>query len=188
MPQRGRAEEKPASRARALDRLAVAVDGAESSFGTNPAMWRRDPSGPQGPMQVTAAAAADVGGGNRFDPRENFALGRAYLGLMYRRFGSWPEAVAAYNWGPGRLDAWIRGGRVAVQFPREVALYEDRVLFGSALPGSAWAGKAGRGFRWRPLGIVHAQPRETRRPALSAANRRAVFSLYTEILAASAKR
>jgi hypothetical protein len=31
------------------------------------AMWRPNPSGPQGPMQVGEAAATDVGGGDRFD-------------------------------------------------------------------------------------------------------------------------
>src|SRR5215469_3367341 len=50
-----------------LDRVAQAVDGAESSHGADLAMWRPDPAGPQGPMQVTEAAATDVGGGDRFD-------------------------------------------------------------------------------------------------------------------------
>lgn len=46
-----------------LDQVTYAVDGAESSHGNNPAMWRADPSGPQGPMQVSEKAASDVGGG-----------------------------------------------------------------------------------------------------------------------------
>src|ERR1700730_12947381 len=50
-----------------LDRVVSAVDGAESSHGRDIAMWRPDPSGPQGPMPVSEAAATDVGGGNRFD-------------------------------------------------------------------------------------------------------------------------
>src|SRR5215472_15457624 len=54
-----------------LDRMAVAVDAIESAHGANPAMWRADPFGPQGPMQVSAAAAADVGGGDRFDLGDN---------------------------------------------------------------------------------------------------------------------
>src|SRR5579863_9947879 len=72
-----------------LGNVAAAVEGAESSWGTNRKMWRPDPAGPQGPMQITAAAASDVGGGNRFDPAMNLTLGRAYLAHMYRRFGSW---------------------------------------------------------------------------------------------------
>ncbi|HEX4614546.1 MAG TPA: hypothetical protein VH230_01405, partial [Stellaceae bacterium] len=35
-----------------LDRIAFAVDGAESSHGADLRMWRPQPGGPQGPMQV----------------------------------------------------------------------------------------------------------------------------------------
>jgi hypothetical protein len=48
-----------------LDRIAAAVDAAESNYGTNPRMKRADRNGPQGPMQLAAAAAADIGGGDR---------------------------------------------------------------------------------------------------------------------------
>jgi hypothetical protein len=111
-----------------LDRIAFAVEGAESSHGTDPRMWGPEPNGPQGPMQVSAAAAADVGGGNRFDIFENRMLGRGYLALMYRRYGNWPDAIAAYNWGPGNMDAWIGSGRPSAGFPLEVERYRDRVL------------------------------------------------------------
>jgi hypothetical protein len=121
-----------------LDRIVYGVDGAESSHGSDPGMWRPESlDGPQGPMQVSAAAAADVGGGNRFDETENRALGRAYLAHMFRRYGSWPDAVAAYNWGPGHLDEWIGGGRPADRFPAAVERYRARVLGSSGL--AAWA-------------------------------------------------
>jgi Transglycosylase SLT domain len=112
----------------ALDRVAFAVDGAESSHGADPRMWRPDPAGPQGPMQVSAAAAFDLGGGDRFDFGENRSLGRAYLARLYRRYGNWPDAVAAYNWGLGNLDGWIAGGRPVDGLPIEVEHYRDRVL------------------------------------------------------------
>lgn len=79
-------------------------------------------------MQVSAAAAFDVGGGDRFDLTENRALGRAYLARMYRRYGNWPDAIAAYNWGPGNLDTWIGGGRAADRLPLAVERYCNRVL------------------------------------------------------------
>jgi hypothetical protein len=79
-------------------------------------------------MQVSAAAAFDVGGGDRFDLTENRALGRAYLARMYRRYGNWQDAIAAYNWGPGNLDAWIGGGRAADKLPLAVERYRNRVL------------------------------------------------------------
>ncbi|MGH7031811.1 MAG: lytic transglycosylase domain-containing protein [Stellaceae bacterium] len=116
-----------------LDRVAFAVDGAESSHGADPAMWRPEPDGPEGPMQVSAAAAVDSGGGDRFDPIENRLLGRAYLALLYRRYGNWPDAIAAYNWGPGNMDAWIGSGRPAVGLPLEVEHYRDRVLRDSGM-------------------------------------------------------
>jgi hypothetical protein len=120
-----------------LDRVAFAVDGAESSHGLDLRMWRPEPGGPQGPMQVTEAAAIDVGDGDRFDIIENRALGRAYLARMYRRYGNWPDAIAAYNWGPGNVDAWIGGGRAISTLPLEVERYRDRVLRDAALGGSS---------------------------------------------------
>jgi len=71
-----------------LDRVAFAVDGAESGHGASLAMWRPELDGPQGPMQVSAAAALDVGGGDRFDMRQNRLLGRAFLAHMYQRYGN----------------------------------------------------------------------------------------------------
>ena len=117
----------------ALDRIAFAVDGVESDHGTDPKMWSPDPNGPQGPMQVSAAAAEDAGGGDRFDERQNRALGRAYLALMYRRYGSWPDAVAAYNWGPGNMDSWIGNGRPYDKLPPSVERYGILVLLRSSL-------------------------------------------------------
>jgi hypothetical protein len=116
-----------------LDRVASAVDGAESSHGTDMAMWRPDPSGPQGPMQVSEAAATDVGGGDRFDALQNRAIGRAYLLQLYGRYGNWPDAIAAYNWGIGKMDAWVKAGRPPEQFLVGVAVYLRRVLHESGL-------------------------------------------------------
>ncbi len=111
-----------------LDRIAFAVDGAELSHGADPWMWRPQIDGPQGPMQVSAAAAVDFGGGDRFDLLENRELGRAYLALLFQRYGNWPDAVAAYNWGPGNLDIWIAQGRPLAGLPLGVERYRERVL------------------------------------------------------------
>jgi hypothetical protein len=118
-----------------LDRVAFAVDGAESGHGSNLAMWRPELDGPQGPMQVSAAAALDVGGGDRFDMRQNRLLGRAFLARMYQRYGNWPDAIAAYNWGPGNLDQWIGAGRPVDRLPLETARYLLKVLHDAFLQG-----------------------------------------------------
>jgi hypothetical protein len=139
-----------------IDRVAEAVDGAESSYGTDPGMWRADPDGPQGPMQVSEAAASDVGGGDRFDPAENRAIGRAYLAQLYRRYGDWPEAIAAYNWGIGHLEAWVKAGRPADRLLSGVAVYLGRVLHDSGLcdPAAAepWSQTAPQSPRCADLG------------------------------------
>jgi hypothetical protein len=116
-----------------LDRVAYAIDGAESSHGKNLAMWRPDPAGPQGPMQVGEKAAIDVGGGNRFDIAQNRAIGRAYLAQLFRRYGNWADAIAAYNWGIGNLDNWIRTGRTDQRLLTGVVAYLHRVLRDSGL-------------------------------------------------------
>jgi Transglycosylase SLT domain len=164
----------------ALDHVAFAVDGAESSHGSNPGMWRSDLDGPQGPMQVSAAAATDVGGGDRFDVAENRLLGRAYLAHLYRRYANWPDAVAAYNWGPGRMDAWIGAGRPIDKFPIGVSLYRFRVLFVGSLPAAGGSGRAIFAF-------VHLQtrrsPADRRHPSRDSV---AVEQLFGPIIAESA--
>jgi hypothetical protein len=173
-----------------IARLGLAVEGAESSYGTDPRMWRGDPAAPQGPMQVTAAAATDVGGGDRFDPAENVALGRAYLADMYRRFGSWPDAVAAYNWGPGRLDFWIRSGRSPFAMPPAVERYRIRVLVAAGLPlppgAEFFADWPAALRRMRLGGIVHPQPRRTGIAARAGIGDAEIASLYRQVMQASA--
>jgi len=116
-----------------LDRVVYAVDGAESSHGRDASMWRARLDGPQGPMQVSEKAAVDVGGGNRFDIGQNRAIGRAYLGLLYRRYGNWTDTVSAYNWGMGNLDRWISRGRQSERLVPGVAMYLQRVLRDSGM-------------------------------------------------------
>jgi hypothetical protein len=122
------------SRATELDRVAYAVEGAESSHRTDAAMWRAEPAGTQGPMQVSEKAAIDVGGGNRLDIEQNRTLGRAYLDLLRRRYGNWVDAISAYNWGMSRVDYWIKEGRPTGKLLPGVARYVRRVLNDSGLP------------------------------------------------------
>ena len=45
-----------------------------------------------------------------FDPVANVRLGVAYLKQLSDRYGSTSMALAAYNWGPGRIDRRMRSG------------------------------------------------------------------------------
>ena len=120
-----------------LDHIANAVDGAESSHGQDPGMWRPDLFGPQGPMQISASAATDVGGGDRFDLTQNRVMGRAYLEQLHRRYRNWPDAIAAYNWGLGKMDNWIKAGRRPDKILPGVVGYVRRVIGDSRLCHSA---------------------------------------------------
>jgi len=118
-----------------FDRVAFAVEAIESRHGADPRMWRPELDGPQGPMQVSLAAAIDVGGGDRFDLRQNRLLGRAYLARMFRQYGKWADALAAYNWGPRNVDTWIAAGRSADRLPLGVTRYVARVLRDALIVG-----------------------------------------------------
>ncbi len=118
-----------------FDRVAFAVEAIESRHGADPHMWRPELGGPQGPMQVSLAAAIDVGGGDRFDLRQNRLLGRAYLARMFRQYGNWADALAAYNWGPRNVDTWIAAGRPADRLPLGVTRYVARILRDALIVG-----------------------------------------------------
>lgn len=45
-----------------------------------------------------------------FDPAANVTLGIAYLAELRDRFGHWPTALAAYNWGPGAIGRRLSAG------------------------------------------------------------------------------
>jgi len=104
-----------------LDRVAFAVEGAESSHGRDPRMWSPEWSAPQGPMQVSAAAATDVGGGNRFDIFENRTLGRGYLALMYRRYGKLAGRDRRVQLGSGQHGCVDRQRAPEWELPRRMS-------------------------------------------------------------------
>lgn len=45
-----------------------------------------------------------------FDPTTNVRIGMAYLQQLRDRYGNWSTALAAYNWGPGRIDRRLSRG------------------------------------------------------------------------------
>jgi soluble lytic murein transglycosylase len=78
------------------------------------------PVGALGLMQLLPATAEEQaeilgldwrGPDSLFDPVLNVKLGVAYLTTLYVRFGNVSTALAAYNWGPGRIDRRLRRGK-----------------------------------------------------------------------------
>ncbi len=95
--------------------LVLAVMHVESRFYN----FAVSPVGAIGLMQVMPATGADlaarlgvdwVGPQTLFDPTTNVRLGVAYLRELADRYGSLSTALAAYNWGPGRIDRRLRQG------------------------------------------------------------------------------
>jgi hypothetical protein len=77
--------------------------------------------GAVGLMQLMPATARSLGVRCAFDPRQNVMGGTRYLREMRDRFGSWREALAAYNAGPTRVESG-RG------LPLETRSYVEHVL------------------------------------------------------------
>jgi soluble lytic murein transglycosylase-like protein len=81
-------------------------------------------AGAMGLMQVMPGTYRDMRaayhlGADAYDPRDNILAGTAYLRAMYDRFG-YPGLFAAYNAGPGRYDAYLKG---KTRLPAETATY-----------------------------------------------------------------
>ncbi len=85
-------------------------------------------AGAGGLMQIMPKTFAGMGGKDVFDPVENRALGTAYLNQMINQFGSDIElGLMAYNWGPGSVNRWLKGGRRG-RIPAETKKYVAKLL------------------------------------------------------------
>ena len=60
------------------------------------------PAGAVGIAQFMPATAREMGV-NPLDPFQSISGAGAYLARLYRMFGNWTEALAAYNWGAGNV-------------------------------------------------------------------------------------
>ena len=97
--------------------LVRAVITAESDF--DPHTVSR--AGAMGLMQLMPETAAELGVSDPFDPAQNIDAGTRYLAMLLERFeGDEAKALAAYNWGPGNVEA----GR---PLPAETRTYLERV-------------------------------------------------------------
>jgi soluble lytic murein transglycosylase-like protein len=95
--------------------LVLAVMTVESRYNN----FAVSPVGAMGLMQVMPETGEEiaarlgiswVGPQTLFDPIANVKVGVAYLKLLSDRYEHMPTALAAYNWGPGRIDRRLRRG------------------------------------------------------------------------------
>lgn len=111
-----------------LHHVAAGVERIESGGRDLPPSAR----GVRGPMQLSDETARDLGV-DPADPEQNREGGRRYLEQLYEKYGNWPDALAAYNWGQRNFDAWERRGRPAGGMPAETQRYIPAVLTASGL-------------------------------------------------------
>jgi soluble lytic murein transglycosylase len=95
--------------------LVLAVIHIESRGNT----YALSPVGAMGMMQIMPPTGEELatrldipwqGSQTLFDPQSNIRMGIAYLKQLENRYGSMSTALAAYNWGPGRIDSKLRHG------------------------------------------------------------------------------
>lgn len=82
----------------------------------------RSPVGALGIAQFMPATAAEMGI-DPLNPEQAIPAAGRYLAQLYRRFGTWEQALAAYNWGQGNV---ARKGLAAA--PAETRNYFSQIL------------------------------------------------------------
>ncbi len=113
--------------------LVLAVIEIESAYNPHAV----SPVGAMGLMQLMPRTGAEVaertaerwhGTSTLFEPEANIRLGVAYLRELIDRYDSIRVALAAYNWGPGRIDRRLRRGTVLpAEYPNLVLGAYSRV-------------------------------------------------------------
>ncbi len=70
-----------------------------------------------------------------YEPSVNIDRGTWYLAYLYRQFGSWDVAAAAYNAGYGRVSGWLSDAKYSTDHKtldyipiNETRLYVERVI------------------------------------------------------------
>jgi len=97
---------------------------------------RRSPVGAMGIAQFMPATAREILGSEAaaLDPVQAIPGAARYLRSLYRRYGNWTHALAAYNWGLGNVD---RRGLAAA--PAETTDYYTVILQKANQNGGSYA-------------------------------------------------
>lgn len=126
---------KPAFRANGLPEELAWIAEVESSMDPT----ARSPVGARGLFQLMPRTAESLGlklapKDERLVPEHNAQAAAKYLRTLYKRFGSWPLTLAAYNAGEGRVSKLCRKHNtqrfdvIAANLPNETQMYVPRVL------------------------------------------------------------
>jgi hypothetical protein len=124
------------------------------------------PKGARGVMQLMPGTMRDPGFGVT-PPRdnseaENRRAGREYLDAMHNRYGDPKLALMAYNWGPGRVDTWIKNGQNQNAVPKETRDYVRKIMGGNMALNGPTQAPAGQ-----PVLLAQQPPRDPVAPILA---------------------
>lgn len=61
------------------------------------------------------------------DPIASINYAARFMRSLYQRFGSWRQALAAYNWGQGNQSKDLRDGIVGNEWPKETRDYVAQI-------------------------------------------------------------
>lgn len=99
------------------------------------------PAGASGPMQTMPGTLLDPGFGvtparpgpdGKVTPQEKARVGKDYLSALQSHYGNNALALLAYNWGPGKVDSWVKSGMDFNKLPPESQQYLGRVAVAGA--------------------------------------------------------
>lgn len=112
-----------------LIRAVIAVESGGAVFAVSP-------KGAMGLMQLMPGTWGELRlryalGTDPFDPCDNIFAGTAYLRELLDRYGD-PGFLAAYNAGPGRYEAYLRGRPLPSETIAYVARLSGRMMGGNA--------------------------------------------------------
>lgn len=106
-----------------VDRYAPIFEAAGREWNVDPRLLRaiaiqesggdptaRSRAGAVGVMQIMPGTGQELGVTNLTDPEQSIYAGAKYLSQMLDRYKHPELALAAYNAGPGRVDAYLKGG------------------------------------------------------------------------------
>lgn len=93
----------------------------ESAFDPN----AESGAGAVGLGQLMPETAQELGVTDRTDPAQSIDGAARYLKKQYDYFGNWEDALRAYNWGAGNLEAYKKG---EVTMPKETQNYVGAVM------------------------------------------------------------
>jgi len=111
-----------------MPQLFAAVEQIESGGKVNAV----SPKGAVGPMQTLPGTLRDPGFGvkpaQNNNPEELRRVGQDYLTAMLGRYNNNLDyALAAYNWGPKKVDTWLADGGDPAKLPKETREYIPKV-------------------------------------------------------------